>query len=151
YLINLVQAVLEALMFYHPAVWWLSGRLRNEREYCCDDIAVAVGGGRLCYAKALSALDDCAAAPLQPILASTGGSLMNRIRRLVGLPLLPARATPTWIASAAVSVAFLAVAAAVGRAPVAADAPVEEGLRLKQESPERLKGAALEEVDLVEV
>ncbi|MFT5324030.1 MAG: beta-lactamase regulating signal transducer with metallopeptidase domain, partial [Planctomycetaceae bacterium] len=39
YFINLIQTVIETLLFYHPAVWWLSGRILQERENCCDDIA----------------------------------------------------------------------------------------------------------------
>ena len=39
YVVNLMQAAVEALMFYHPAVWWISSQIRREREHCCDDIA----------------------------------------------------------------------------------------------------------------
>ena len=42
YLVNLLQSVAEALLFYHPAVWWLSHRVRADRELCCDDLAVSV-------------------------------------------------------------------------------------------------------------
>ncbi|MHC4127177.1 MAG: M56 family metallopeptidase, partial [Planctomycetota bacterium] len=82
YLVNVLQAIFESLLFYHPAVWWLSHRLRVEREYCCDDIAVGVGGDALSYAQALSYLDTLRGETYQPALASTGGTLMNRIRRL---------------------------------------------------------------------
>ena len=44
YLVNLLQSVVETLFFYHPAVWYLSRRVRLERENCCDDDAVAVVG-----------------------------------------------------------------------------------------------------------
>ena len=40
YLVNLIQAVIETVLFYHPAVWWVSGRIRSERENCCDDLAI---------------------------------------------------------------------------------------------------------------
>ena len=40
YLVNLLQGVVEAILFYHPAVWWISGHIRVERELCCDDMAV---------------------------------------------------------------------------------------------------------------
>ena len=46
YLINVLQGVAEAALFYHPAVWWISRQVREERERCCDDIAVAVCGAR---------------------------------------------------------------------------------------------------------
>ena len=42
YLINLLQSLIETLLFYHPAVWWVSRQIRREREHCCDDLAVAV-------------------------------------------------------------------------------------------------------------
>ena len=45
YLVNLMQTLAETLLFYHPAVWWLSGRIRDEREHCCDDVAVAAVRG----------------------------------------------------------------------------------------------------------
>src|SRR6185436_14771851 len=53
YLVNLLQSIVEALLFYHPAVWWVSGQMRSERELYCDDAAVAVGGDVLTYARAL--------------------------------------------------------------------------------------------------
>jgi bla regulator protein BlaR1 len=45
YAVNLLQSVVEVLYFFHPALWWLSARVREEREHCCDDLAVQVCGG----------------------------------------------------------------------------------------------------------
>jgi hypothetical protein len=56
YLVNLMQTVLEALLFFHPAMWWVSRQVRKERENCCDDIAVAVSGDREHYVQALPRL-----------------------------------------------------------------------------------------------
>jgi HEAT repeat protein/beta-lactamase regulating signal transducer with metallopeptidase domain len=84
YLINLLQSVLETLLFYHPAVWWVSRQIRQEREHCCDDLAVAVCGDALTYARALLEMEKLRAAGPQLAMAANGGSLMNRIRRLVG-------------------------------------------------------------------
>jgi len=84
YLINLLQAVVETLLFYHPAVWWVSRRIRQEREHCCDDLAVAVCGDALTYARALLEMEQLRAAEPQLAMAANGGSLMNRIQRLVG-------------------------------------------------------------------
>jgi hypothetical protein len=53
YLVNLLQGVVEAILFYHPAVWWISGHIRVERELCCDDIAVAASGDVLARAGGL--------------------------------------------------------------------------------------------------
>src|SRR5262245_65780765 len=84
YLINLLQSVVETLLFYHPAVWWVSRRIRQEREHCCDDLAVAVCGDALTYARALLEMEQLRAAGPQLAMAANGGLLMNRIRRLVG-------------------------------------------------------------------
>ena len=85
YLINLLQAVVENLLFYHPAVWWVSGVIRAEREHCCDDLAVAVQGNAFEYASALTALETRRGVA-EPALAATGGDLMKRIRRLLNRP-----------------------------------------------------------------
>ena len=58
YLVNLMQIVVEGLVFYHPAVWWISGVIRGERENCCDDLVVATQGDALAYAAALTALEQ---------------------------------------------------------------------------------------------
>jgi len=82
YAVNIVQMIAETLLFYHPAVWWVSKRLRIERELCCDDEAVRLCGDRAAYARALVTM-----ARLQhPTLAIgvTGGSLRHRVHRLLG-------------------------------------------------------------------
>jgi len=80
YLVNLLQSVVETICFYHPAVWWMSREVRRQREQCCDDIAVGVCD-RLTYVSALSALASMA--PPRLALAATGGSLRDRVHRLV--------------------------------------------------------------------
>ncbi|MGH9839043.1 MAG: HEAT repeat domain-containing protein [Blastocatellia bacterium] len=90
YLINLLQAVIETLLFYHPAVWWASRQVRREREHCCDDLAVAVCGDPLTYARALLEMEQLRAAEPQLAVAANGGLLMNRIERLVGVRTQPA-------------------------------------------------------------
>ena len=85
YLVNLVQSVIETLLFYHPAVWWVSQQVREEREHCCDDLAVAVCGDAHLYATALVGMERLRGTPPAFALAATGrgGALMGRIRRLV--------------------------------------------------------------------
>lgn len=84
-LMNLLQRVVEAILFYHPAVWWLSSRIRTEREHCCDDIAIAHCGDPLLYARTLVALEESRAALPSLVLAANGGNLQGRIRRILGL------------------------------------------------------------------
>jgi beta-lactamase regulating signal transducer with metallopeptidase domain len=117
YLANLLQGVVEALLFYHPAVWWISKQIRAERELCCDDIAVAITGDRVRYARALADLEGLRPAHAQRALAASGGDLLARIRRLVE----PSTSTATRPgAGAAVAIAilvFMGVAAATVPAP----------------------------------
>jgi beta-lactamase regulating signal transducer with metallopeptidase domain len=88
YLVNLVQMLIETLWFYHPAAWWISGRIRRERELCCDDIAVNLCGNALCYARALAALERMRTEQtLTPAMAlgARDGGLLFRIQRLLGV------------------------------------------------------------------
>jgi beta-lactamase regulating signal transducer with metallopeptidase domain len=86
YLVNLLQSVVETLLFYHPAVWWISRRVRIEREHCCDDLAVSLCGDPVRYAHALAALERWRGERPALALAASGGSLVARIRRLLGAP-----------------------------------------------------------------
>ena len=83
YLVNLIQTTIETLLFYHPAVWWVSRQIRHEREHCCDDLAVAACGDVLTYARALAALEQMRAVTPQLAVAASGGSLLVRIQRLL--------------------------------------------------------------------
>jgi uncharacterized protein (TIGR03435 family) len=82
YLINLLQTAVETILFYHPAVWWVSHRIREEREHCCDDLAVAACGNAVFYAGALARLEELRGVNDKPALAATGGDLLARVRRL---------------------------------------------------------------------
>ena len=83
YLVNILQSAVEAVFFYHPAVWWISSHIRAERELCCDDIAVSITGDAVVYARALAEFDS--ARLIQPaVMAANGGSLAGRIARLLG-------------------------------------------------------------------
>ena len=84
YLVNLLQTLVETLFFYHPAVWWLSRQIRNERENCCDDVAMATVGSRADYGRALLAIEELRATSTALSLAARGGSLLARIRRIAG-------------------------------------------------------------------
>ena len=82
YLVNVLQGIAESLLFYHPAVWWISNQIRAEREHCCDDLAVAASGDVLVYARALAELESMRPAHFKAALSANDGSLLRRIRRL---------------------------------------------------------------------
>src|SRR3954464_15678268 len=124
YLVNLLQTLVETVLFYHPAVWWVSRRIRVERENCCDDLAVSLCGDPVAYATALAdleALRSSGPAPEHHIaMAATGGSLLHRVRRLLGAPSSHSGRGPAWLAGsvAVVLIGGIAVGADdVRRAP----------------------------------
>jgi len=83
-LLNLIQTVIESLLFFHPCIWWISSIVRNERENCCDDAAVNCGDAAS-YTRALLKIEEARCAPKLAV-AANGGSLLVRVRRLSGLP-----------------------------------------------------------------
>src|SRR6266705_2700598 len=113
YLVNLIQSVIETLLFYHPAVWWASQQVREEREHCCDDLAVVVCGDAHLYATALLGMERLRVATPGFALAAAGrgGSLMGRIRRLVAP--VQTEIFPRWMAG------VIAVTLALGGAHLA--------------------------------
>ena len=83
-LVLALQAVMETLLFYHPAVWWVSRRIRQESEQCCDDLAVGICGDRRGYAHALAKVAEFGSRGPALAAGATGGKLLPRIRRLLG-------------------------------------------------------------------
>jgi beta-lactamase regulating signal transducer with metallopeptidase domain len=134
YLVNLLQGAVETLLFYHPVVWWLSARVRVEREQIADDLASRATGEPRRLALALQALDAfqhehalSGPAPLpRLVLAAHGGSLMSRIQRLVR----PDPQRPDWKLAlplaglAALGLAVHAVAAPAIALPAVSARPV---------------------------
>ncbi|MGA3213595.1 MAG: M56 family metallopeptidase, partial [Terriglobales bacterium] len=108
--VNAYQVLIETLLFYHPAVWWLSRRIRQEREHCCDDAAVALCGDPVEYARALTLLEEWRGAPALA-MAATRGPLASRIMRLLGLNQLGAGMRSAGVAA---SVVCLVTALAAG-------------------------------------
>ena len=114
YLVNAIQSMVEALLFYHPAVWWVSGHMRSEREICCDDRAVAITGDALAFARALARVGAAEHAHRQAAMAATGGSVANRVARLLGVP-RPASRAHSLAAVAGAALAAMTAIAVVGQ------------------------------------
>ena len=112
YLVNVCQRVIEALLFYHPAVWWISKVIRAERENCCDDMVVDLRGNAHAYAAALTTLEHSRLEQHRPTrkaaVASTGGNLVKRIKRL----LYPKGSSGVWAPTLAAIVLMASTATA---------------------------------------
>lgn len=95
--VNLVQCGIEAIFFHHPAAWWISAQVRDEREHCADDLAIRTlasrgAGCRLSYARAFLALEERRQRTILTA-AANGGCLARRIERLAGIEQTPAHAS----------------------------------------------------------
>jgi GWxTD domain-containing protein len=134
YLVNVLQRSVEGLLFYHPAVWWMSRVMRNERENCCDDLVVEMSGDAHEYARALAALEQNRWSGCEPAVAARGGNLVKRIRRL----LYPKGPNGVWTPLCA-SVVFLATAALAVVAVQAA--PAQDAAKLEAEAKEQAEKA----------
>ena len=110
YLVNLGQNVVETLFFYHPAVWWMSNRIRSEREQIADDFAARQLGEPRRLALALSELEKLQFSTHHLAQAANGGDLMSRIKRLIRPQSQTLRQALNW--KAAIPVLGLAIGAA---------------------------------------
>ena len=110
---NLVQIMVETLFFFHPAVWWIGGCIRHERELCCDDLALTVCPNPVVYANALFELEQQRSRIGQLSMALDGHqparTLRMRIARILGEPMAntAARGPFSLAAAAAVLVVLL--------------------------------------------
>lgn len=139
--VNLFQIGVETLLFYHPAVWWVSQGIRLEREHCCDDEAVALCGDAVTYARALTLMEEWRTAP-SLMMAANRSPLSQRVVRLLGLDGPTAKFR---VAGMAVGVfclvgamlagnAFLCVAhAALGNKASSTQSPVQSNVAVAQE------------------
>jgi beta-lactamase regulating signal transducer with metallopeptidase domain len=122
YAVNFVQTAVETLLFYHPAVWWVSRTIRQEREACCDEIAAEICGDRREYAHALASMEALRGRDAQFAMAANGGDLVRRIRRIVGVP-APQTNRSGWWLMAAIAACVLATIAINGPRGVQAVGP----------------------------
>ena len=119
YVMNLVQIVIETLLFYHPAAWWLSRCIRAERENCCDDIAAEYCGSPVALAEGLAAIEAArlknGATGLAVAAVGSGSqdSTLRRVRRILGFSDAAPAGDRTWLAGLLV-LALLLIAGVVG-------------------------------------
>ena len=86
YVLNLFQSLVEILLFFNPAMWWISSFIRSEREHCCDDMAIEITGNQLAFVKTLASLEELRSVPNQFALAFHGrrdSGVLNRVKRIL--------------------------------------------------------------------
>src|SRR5450631_307051 len=121
--VNLFQIAAETLLFYHPAVWWLSKRIRAERENCCDDVAIVACGNAVEYARALATMAEWQSAPALA-MAANRSPLAERVARLLGVTKLSRGLRSAGIAG---SVLCLCVSVLAGNALLGAAQSSQQG------------------------
>ena len=125
YLVNLAQSVIEILLFYHPAVWWVSRQIRAERENCCDDWALERCGDGITYARALTEIEILRQVSPQLAMGIDGGSLLKRIQRIVGEPAQAQGRSGSWIAGV-IALATMVTLVTGAKIPVFPDNTMEK-------------------------
>ncbi len=88
FLANVLQSILESIFYFHPAIWFISRAVRQERELCCDDIAIEQIGNSMSYAKTLIKLQEMRIQHFEPALGMAGssGQFSDRIKRILDVP-----------------------------------------------------------------
>ncbi len=150
YLANVLQVVIETILFYHPIVHWISRDVREARESCCDDLVLALAeGSPVVYASALADLEELRleTTVAAPALAASGGVLLTRIRRIVGAQAVmhdPLPRTGGWPVALVLAASLLALlrlhglpslATTLLRIPVASTAAITGNTALMNSAP----------------
>lgn len=109
YVLNMVQVAAEAVLFFNPFVWLVSGRIRIEREHCCDDMVMGIYSNPKTYATALAKLEENRIKDNSLVMAATGSDnqLLNRIKRIMEMKKQNEKQTSVAVLAATVAAATL--------------------------------------------
>ncbi len=86
YMVNILQTLVEIIFFFHPAIWYISAKIREERENCCDDVAMEMVGDKIHLAKALTNVELFR--QRESLAMAFGGNkqnLLSRVQRILGV------------------------------------------------------------------
>ncbi len=85
YLVNLLQIFCENVFFFNPAVLWISKLIREEREHCCDDLAIAVMENKTSFIHALVSFQEYnqSRPAFEMAFSKKRNHLLDRIKRIV--------------------------------------------------------------------
>lgn len=142
--VNLFQRVVETLFFYHPAVWWMSRRLRVERELCCDALAAEAIQDTVRYAETLEHVArlrlDAAAPLLAAGFSGRRNVLLRRVRQLLDGTPEPGMSRGVWLAGVLSLLFVVSLTLGISAAPEAQPAPessaVSDGLLSSADEPD---------------
>ena len=110
-----IHMLVEALFWFHPMVWWIGGRLVDERERACDEAVVRSGHDPAVYAESL--LECCRLflqSPLRCVAGASGSNLSRRVETIMTLPLVSPLSRTAKAALIAAGVCALASPVAAG-------------------------------------
>jgi prepilin-type processing-associated H-X9-DG protein len=131
-IVNLMQRLLETVLFYHPAVWFVSRQIREQRELCCDDAVTKIHGQPREYADSLVelAIHSTQSKPYSTAMSAIGtkSEFSRRIVRLLGGPAIRSSYPAGGITMTIFMSTLLVIAAAVYGQPEKDTAPKEEHL-----------------------
>src|SRR6185312_686704 len=82
HVVNLVQRVAECLLFFNPGALWVSALIRDERENCCDDLAIAQTGDKVELVRALIRFKEHSLGSLAMAFPGNRRQLLHRVMRL---------------------------------------------------------------------
>lgn len=127
YAFNVLQTVIETFFFYHPAIWWISRKLRDEREHACDELAVSLcGDDPVFYSRVLLTVEQWRGERISFAPAATGGSLALRIRKLLGEEERRFDVGPRWFAGVITVVGVLLAGSGVWHDRADAQTPLTQ-------------------------
>lgn len=127
HLVNMLQVLVEAVLFYHPVVWWMSHQMRIEREHCCDDAAVRDPGDAMVFARALTELETVRTRSRATLGLHQGGSLMKRIQRILDGSDRRCDMGSVWVLAVLTTVGLIA-SAGIAHAAINAQSPREDAI-----------------------
>jgi beta-lactamase regulating signal transducer with metallopeptidase domain len=151
YAANLAQSIFEAFMCHSPAIWWMGARIREAREFCCDDVSVDVAGDTARYVEALTLVARLGTVQhARPAVGMAGPRLITRVRRLLeGEPTMSMQLVRASLATAAIVIVsaalplILATASRQLSAQLLAAGRTVQGAAVPYGYPQRQEGSAL--------
>ena len=120
YFVNILIHLFESIYFFHPATWWLTSHMKDERENACDDVAVSICGSKIDYAKSLVAVQDMTYYSPQLAMSFANGQRKNQLLLRVNRLIAPPKINTSWkdISTAAVMICVAVLTIGMASKPI---------------------------------